>query len=114
MITVGVVHHVNPRFLIDPFEPAHLAADRSGAVAERVAAGLRELEDCCACPRNCRVNRMANETRVATPAATRRSPAPPPTSARGTDCAAPTDRGLVVPLRASVRHTHGTSLIFKT
>ena len=55
---------VDPRFLIEPFEPAYLAAHRSGVLAERVAAGLRELEDCCACPRNCHVNRMANETRV--------------------------------------------------
>ena len=44
--------------------PAYLALDRSGEIAARVAAGLRELEDCCACPRNCHVNRMANETRV--------------------------------------------------
>ena len=35
-----------------------------GALADRVTAGLRKLEDCCACPRNCHVNRMANETRV--------------------------------------------------
>lgn len=33
-------------------------------VARRVEAGMRELEDCCACPRNCHVNRMANETMV--------------------------------------------------
>jgi putative pyruvate formate lyase activating enzyme len=33
-------------------------------IAARVAAGLRELEDCCACPRNCHVNRLANEARV--------------------------------------------------
>ena len=36
----------------------------AGALAERVTAGLRELEDCCACPRNCHVNRMENQTRV--------------------------------------------------
>jgi putative pyruvate formate lyase activating enzyme len=52
------------RFLLEPFEPAYLALHRSGGLAERVAAGLRELEDCCACPRNCHVNRLANETRV--------------------------------------------------
>ena len=33
-------------------------------LAERVDAGLPELEDCCACPRHCHVNRMADETRV--------------------------------------------------
>ena len=55
---------VDPRFLIEPFEPAYLATHRAGVLAERVAAGLTELEDCCACPRNCHVNRLANETRV--------------------------------------------------
>src|SRR5436305_11873320 len=55
---------VEPRFLIEPFEPAYLATHRSGVLAERVAASLRELEDCCACPRNCHVNRLAGETRV--------------------------------------------------
>jgi putative pyruvate formate lyase activating enzyme len=55
---------VDHRFLINPFEPAYLALYHSGALAERVAAGLHELEDCCACPRNCHVNRMANQTRV--------------------------------------------------
>jgi putative pyruvate formate lyase activating enzyme len=29
-----------------------------------VAAGLAELEDCCACPRNCHVNRVANESKI--------------------------------------------------
>jgi putative pyruvate formate lyase activating enzyme len=55
---------VGSRFVIDPFEPAYLALQRSGEIRHRVAAALRELEDCCACPRNCHVNRMANETRV--------------------------------------------------
>jgi putative pyruvate formate lyase activating enzyme len=52
------------RFVIDPFEPAYRALDRAGQVAPRVDAALRELEDCCACPRDCHINRLANETRV--------------------------------------------------
>jgi putative pyruvate formate lyase activating enzyme len=56
--------HVDPRYVIAPFEPAYLALHRSGEIAGRVSAGLHELEDCCACPRNCHVNRMAGETRV--------------------------------------------------
>ena len=56
--------NVDPRFLLDPFEPAYLRLQRSGELANRVAAGLRELEDCCACPRNCPVNRMADETKT--------------------------------------------------
>ena len=54
--------HVDPRFVVDPFEPAYFELHRSGEIAERVAEALRELEDCCAYPRNCHVNRMANET----------------------------------------------------
>jgi len=56
--------HINARFLLDPFEPAYLALHRSGEIARRVEVGLRELEDCCACPRDCHVNRMAGETKI--------------------------------------------------
>lgn len=52
------------RFLIEDHEPACLALHRQGRLAERVAAALRELEDCCACPRNCHCNRLQNETRA--------------------------------------------------
>ncbi len=54
---------VDPRFAIEPFEPAYrnISADE---MAERVRAARRELEDCCACPRNCHVNRMADERMV--------------------------------------------------
>jgi putative pyruvate formate lyase activating enzyme len=54
---------IDPRFLIDPFEPAYLTALRSGELAKRVAAAQQELKDCCACPRNCHVDRLANETK---------------------------------------------------
>jgi putative pyruvate formate lyase activating enzyme len=54
---------LDQRFIIEPFEPAYrsLPMDQIQARAE---AGLRELEDCCACPRNCHVNRLANETKI--------------------------------------------------
>jgi len=55
---------VDPAYLAHPFEPAYLATHRSGTLAGKVAAGLRELEDCCACPRDCHVNRMIGESRV--------------------------------------------------
>ena len=55
---------VDNRFVLDPFEPAHLSLYRSGQMDERVEAGLYELKDCCACPRNCHVNRLVNEPRV--------------------------------------------------
>ena len=54
---------VDGRYVLDPFEPAYLSLARE-EIAARVAAGLKELEDCCACPRDCHVNRLANETRV--------------------------------------------------
>jgi putative pyruvate formate lyase activating enzyme len=50
-------------FVIDPFLPAYLAlADED--LATRVATALDELADCCACPRNCHVNRLRDETKV--------------------------------------------------
>ena len=52
------------RFVIDEFEPAYLELYRRGQLADRVSAALRELEDCCACPRNCHVNRLVNEKKV--------------------------------------------------
>jgi putative pyruvate formate lyase activating enzyme len=55
--------HVDPRFLLDPFRPAYRGLSAT-EMTDRVAAGLRELEDCCACPRNCHVNRMANLSKV--------------------------------------------------
>src|SRR5262245_60046353 len=64
MIPTTSLPRLDLRFVLDPFEPACLALYRTGALAERVAAGLRELEDCCACPRNCHINRMAGQTRV--------------------------------------------------
>ena len=56
--------HEDPRFLIDDFEPAYLRVAREGGLEGKTARALAELEDCCACPRDCHVNRLANETRV--------------------------------------------------
>ena len=55
---------VDPQFVLEPFEPAYLSLHRSGELRKRVARGLEELEDCCACPRNCHVNRLQDETKV--------------------------------------------------
>ncbi len=51
------------RFIIEPFEPAYLSLPLA-EIEARVEAGLRELADCCACPRNCHVNRLANDTKI--------------------------------------------------
>ena len=52
------------RFAVDGFEPAYLRLAREGRLPGRLKAALEELEDCRACPRNCGVNRLMNETRV--------------------------------------------------
>ncbi len=51
------------RFIEPAFEPAYMNPIVRAGMAERVAAAMRELESCCACPRNCKVNRLANETK---------------------------------------------------
>jgi putative pyruvate formate lyase activating enzyme len=63
MNIVRTTHRIERRFVLDPFEPAYLSL-LAEEIGSRVEAGLSELEDCCACPRNCHVNRMANETNV--------------------------------------------------
>jgi putative pyruvate formate lyase activating enzyme len=57
-------HSTPSEFIVDPYEPSYIALHRSGAVEGRVKRGREELEDCCACPRNCHINRIAGETRV--------------------------------------------------
>jgi putative pyruvate formate lyase activating enzyme len=52
------------RFVIDDFEPTYLRLWREGGFPRRVEEALKELEDCHACPRNCGVNRLENETRA--------------------------------------------------
>ncbi len=64
LATLLKLTQVDERFVIDQFEPAYLKLFRAGKIEERVTGGLRELEDCCACPRNCHINRLENEARV--------------------------------------------------
>ncbi len=61
--TKGSKQPTDARFVLDSFEPAYLSLSPQ-KLTERVGMGLRELEDCCACPRNCHVNRMADETKI--------------------------------------------------
>lgn len=55
---------VEPRFLLEDFEPACLETFRRGEFPMRVSAALAELEDCCACPRLCHVNRLLDKARI--------------------------------------------------
>lgn len=52
------------RFLIDAAEPSYLRLYRGGALPARVEAGLEELRNCRACPRNCGVDRFAAPARI--------------------------------------------------
>jgi putative pyruvate formate lyase activating enzyme len=52
------------RFLVEDYKPAYLALYRSGELQQRVDQALEELRDCCACPRNCHVDRLEGEARV--------------------------------------------------
>lgn len=54
----------DPRFVIEDFEPAYLRLYRDGQLEQRVQEALKELGDCCACPRNCHINRLKDEQRV--------------------------------------------------
>ncbi len=54
----------DPRFLIEDEEPAYLAVYRRGELPARAAAAIEELRDCCACPRNCHVDRLQDRARV--------------------------------------------------
>ncbi|MGZ8829408.1 MAG: radical SAM protein [Thermoanaerobaculia bacterium] len=53
---------VDDRFVVTDFEPAYLATWRAGMLESRVGQALPELADCRVCPRNCGVNRLADET----------------------------------------------------
>ena len=54
----------DPRFVIEDFEPAYVRVHREGGLDARRQRALAELEDCCACPRNCHVNRLSDVARV--------------------------------------------------
>jgi putative pyruvate formate lyase activating enzyme len=58
------IQAVDRRFLLEDLEPAYLRLWRDGRLEERVEAALSELEDCHACPRNCGINRLENQTRA--------------------------------------------------
>ncbi len=60
--------HCTPRLdsedRLDEYEPCYIELYRRGRLESRVQEALAELEDCCACPRNCHVNRLENKARV--------------------------------------------------
>ena len=52
------------KFVIRSPSPAYLDPTVQQTLADRVTAALDELANCSACPRNCQVNRLADETGV--------------------------------------------------
>jgi putative pyruvate formate lyase activating enzyme len=51
-------------FLIEDHEPVYLSTWRTGGLVERVQSARVELSDCRACPRDCGVDRLADERGV--------------------------------------------------
>jgi putative pyruvate formate lyase activating enzyme len=52
------------RFLLEDFEPVYLETWRQGLLPGKVEDALAELARCEACPRSCRIDRLADERRV--------------------------------------------------
>lgn len=48
-------------YVVEDFEPSYLRLLESGELKERVERAREELRCCCACPRNCKVNRLQDE-----------------------------------------------------
>jgi len=53
-----------PAYTVEDFSPAYLEPRTRALMPERVALALAELACCSACPRNCKVDRLKNETKV--------------------------------------------------
>ena len=51
----------NRQFTYEDFEPACVSLHRQGELEERARRAREELADCCACPRNCHINRLNDE-----------------------------------------------------
>jgi len=51
------------RFVVSSFTPAYVDPAVRAGMSDRVAAAIKELASCCACPRNCKIDRLANETK---------------------------------------------------
>lgn len=51
-------------FTTDQFQPAYLRPQVLNSLEDRKVQALKELEDCCACPRLCHVNRLQDKAKV--------------------------------------------------
>ena len=53
--------YLAPPFLVSDYEPVAVRAHREGKLTGKVALARAELENCTACPRNCKVNRLEDK-----------------------------------------------------
>ncbi len=51
-------------FQVSDFQPAYLQLEARGELRRRARLALEELRDCCACPRNCHVNRLESRAKI--------------------------------------------------
>jgi putative pyruvate formate lyase activating enzyme len=54
----------DPRFVTENHEPVYVETWRSGLLEAKIECALEELKECRICPRNCGVDRIADEQRV--------------------------------------------------
>ena len=59
-----MVQDVVKHFVAEDITPCYQDPAVRRTLPKRVAAALEELACCCVCPRNCRINRLADETKV--------------------------------------------------
>lgn len=61
-----MAQHLAQKYLIpsNQFEPAYLALHRTGELHQRAQEAIALLKECRVCPRNCRVDRLENQTGV--------------------------------------------------
>jgi len=60
----AIMSMTEDRFVVLRAEPAYLDPAVRASMPDRVQAALDELACCCACPRNCKVDRLADEQKV--------------------------------------------------
>ena len=53
--------YLAPPFLVGDYESKAARTFREGKMGEKVRLAMKELENCVACPRNCKVNRMEDK-----------------------------------------------------
>jgi putative pyruvate formate lyase activating enzyme len=61
---MGMSKRSSDSFVVPAQEPSYLAKEVRKSIPRRVTQAMEELRSCCACPRNCKVNRLEDEQKV--------------------------------------------------